>query len=141
VDGRPIGEVSHEEVLKHAEIVATAGITAVVVIGVFSILDTATVTQEESVKQILLEQMPWLDVVCSRDIGNSPFIERENAAILNASILEFGRKTIRSFEEAFRSLNLNCSLYLTQNDGTVLDTKTAARIPIKTFSSGATVSG
>lgn len=109
-------------------------------IGVFSSLDSASPTQEETVKRLLLEQIPGLDVVCSKEVGTAPFIERENAAILNASILDFGRKTIRSFEEAFRSLNLDCTLYLTQNDGTVMDTATATRVPIKTFSSGATVS-
>ncbi|KAH8896141.1 putative hydantoinase/oxoprolinase [Thozetella sp. PMI_491] len=138
LDGRSIGEISKEEVLQSAKAIKEQKITAAVVIGVFTTLDSALPTQEEYVRQLLLEQIPDLDVVCSREVGNSPFIERENAAILNASILDFGRKTIHRFEDAFRALNLDCALYLTQNDGTVLETEAAMRVPIKTFSSGAT---
>lgn len=67
-------------------------------------------------------------------------MERENAAILNGSILKFARKTIRNFQLAIAELGLRCPLYVTQNDGTILEAAAAARTPIKTFSSGATVS-
>lgn len=39
---------------------------------------------------------------------------------------------------AMKSLGLSCSLFLTQNDGTVIDANSAERCPIKTFSSGPT---
>lgn len=138
VDGRCIAEINEEEVVKHAAAIREAGITTVVVIGVFSPLDVATITQEEQVKNILLRHIPDVDVVCSRDIGRVGFIERENETILNASILESGRQTISSFEAAISDLNLHCQLYLTQNDGTVIDAITARKVPIKTFSSGVT---
>ena len=67
-------------------------------------------------------------------------MERENAAILNGSILKFARKTIKGFQDAITGIGLNCPLYLTQNDGTVMDVAAASVAPIKTFSSGATVS-
>jgi len=37
-----------------------------------------------------------------------------------------------------KSLKLTCPLFLTQNDGTLLDSVSAAKVPIRTFSSGAT---
>ena len=37
-----------------------------------------------------------------------------------------------------RRLQLECPLYLTQNNGTLIDAAAAARLPIRTFSSGAT---
>ena len=109
------------------------------VIGVFSPVDTSDVSQEEQVKQILQREAPHLDVVCSRDIGRVGFVERENASILNASILRYARRTISGFQQAILDLELACPLYLTQNDGTVMDAETARSTPIKTFSSGATV--
>jgi len=139
VDGRRIAEVNEEEVIEHAQRIKESGIQAVVVIGVFSSVDTADATQEEHVKRLLETYVPGVDVVCSRDIGGVGFIERENASILNASMLEFGRKTIHSFEMAIAALGIDCPVYLTQNDGTVIDMHMAARTPIKTFSSGATV--
>ena len=98
----------------------------------------ASVTQEEQVKNILMQQLPRSDVVCSRDIGRIGFIERENESILNASILEIGRHTISNFEAAIGDLDLHCQLFLTQNDGTVIDADAASKAPIRTFSSGAT---
>ncbi|RFU35526.1 hypothetical protein B7463_g800, partial [Scytalidium lignicola] len=127
IDGRVIAEINEQEVVKHAAAIREGCITAIVVIGVFSALDTATVTQEEQVKRILLEQIPDADIVCSRDIGRVGFIERENETILNASILGVGRHTISGFEAATRDLDLHCPLYLTQNDGTVIDAVAARK--------------
>jgi hypothetical protein len=109
-----------------------------VVNGVFSPLDTSPVTQEEQVKKILQRHIPGVDVVCSRDIGRVGYLERENAAILNAAILAFGRVTIGRFQKSIEALGIDCPLYLTQNDGTVLDARAASLAPIRTFSSGAT---
>lgn len=36
------------------------------------------------------------------------------------------------------SLGIKCPLFLTQNDGTIIDAATAERCPIRTFSSGPT---
>lgn len=66
------------------------------------------------------------------------FLERENAAILNASILPFARKIVASFQFAIQQIGIACPLLLTQNDGTVVSASTAAELPIRTFSSGAT---
>lgn len=71
-------------------------------------------------------------------VGHVGFLERENASILNASIMSFAQRTIRGYRRALRALGLKCPLYLTQNDGTLISATTAARLPIKTFSSGAT---
>lgn len=71
-------------------------------------------------------------------MANLGFIERENAAILNASILSFARHTIISFQSAIQHLKLTCPVFLTQNDGTILRATDAARLPIRTFNSGPT---
>jgi N-methylhydantoinase A/oxoprolinase/acetone carboxylase beta subunit len=108
-------------------------------VGIFSNLDSAEVTQEQRVKSILEECIPGIDVVCSRDMGSGGFVERENASIINASILTLARETISGFQDAVSRLGLECPLYLTQNDGTVMSAQAASNAPIKTFSSGATV--
>lgn len=65
-------------------------------------------------------------------------LERENASILNASILNFAQRTINGFKRAMRALKLECPLFLTQNDGTLTSASAAARLPIRTFASGPT---
>ncbi|RFU32808.1 hypothetical protein B7463_g3584, partial [Scytalidium lignicola] len=138
VDGRLISKIDEEEVRRHAKLIQDRGVDTVVVIGVFSTLDTSEPTQEEHVKAILQQCIPNADVVCSRDVGSAGFIERENASILNASILRLARETIYGFQEAVSNLGLGCPLYLTQNDGTAMAAQAASVVPIKTFSSGAT---
>ncbi|KEF51868.1 uncharacterized protein A1O9_12206 [Exophiala aquamarina CBS 119918] len=138
IDGRVIAEIDEAEVRSFADTLSEAEVKTVVVNGVFAPLDTSTVTQEEEVKTMLLKAIPGIDIVCSRDIGRIGYLERENASILNAAILAFGRVTISRFQKAVEALGVSCPLYLTQNDGTVLDAYSASRTPIRTFSSGAT---
>jgi N-methylhydantoinase A/oxoprolinase/acetone carboxylase beta subunit len=94
--------------------------------------------QEEGTAKIIQEVYPEADVVTSKDVANLGFLERENAAILNASILPFARKTIRSFQAAILRLKLQCLVFITQNDGTILLASAASKLPMRTFSSGPT---
>lgn len=122
--------------------------------GVFSPLDNEG-KQEATVKRIIERELgPGFNVVCSREgvlplcvfcqdiqrfpVGQIGLLERENASILNASILTFAQRTIAGFQKAIRALNMKCPLYLTQNDGTLTSAAAAARLPIRTFASGPT---
>lgn len=122
-----------EEARKIKELV----LSAVVVTGVFSPIDE-TFKQEDRIREILLRELPDVDVIASHTVANIGFMERENASILNAAILQYARKTIRSFRVAIKKLGLTCPLYITQNDGTVLSASAAANFPIRTFLSGPT---
>lgn len=137
IDGSQIRKINPEQIRVEAREICKRGIRNVVLSGVYSPIDE-TFRQEEQAASILRQELPDANVVCSRTIANIGLLERENASILNASILEFARETIQSFEAVLQKLNLSCSLYLTQNDGTIVDAASAAEVPIKTFSSGAT---
>ena len=105
--------------------------------GVFSPIDTIH-NQESRCANIIRTQLPDANLVLSASVANLGFLERENAAILNAAILPFAQKTIRSFQEPIQKLGLKCPLFIAQNDGTVLLAREAAKLPIRTFSSGPT---
>ena len=137
VDGYLISDIDEDEIIAQCAIIREKGIKSVVVIGIFSPIDTVE-RQEERAAEIIQAQIPGCDVVCSKEVANLGFLERENAAILNASILSFARQTIQSFHEPIKRLGLNCPVFITQNDGTVLSGEMAARLPIRTFSSGPT---
>ena len=47
-------------------------------------------------------------------VGQVGLLERENASILNASILSFARRTVSAYRDVLHLLNLDCPLYLTQ---------------------------
>lgn len=137
IDGSLIAELDVDEVKRQCEIIKSQGIRSIAIVGVFSPIDVLF-KQEETAAAIIRDLYPGADVVCSKDVANIGFLERENAAILNASILPFARQTIHSFQEAVSRLDLRCPVFVTQNDGTILPASAAARVPIRTFSSGPT---
>jgi N-methylhydantoinase A/oxoprolinase/acetone carboxylase beta subunit/DUF917 family protein len=137
IDGSQEAPIKEDQVMAECEKIKADKLTAVVVAGVFSPIDE-TFKQESRVRDIILREIPGIDVVCSHEVANIGFLERENASILNAAILRYARKTIRRFDQAKKKLNLTCPLFITQNDGTTLDAAAATKIPIRTFASGAT---
>ncbi|KXH38593.1 hypothetical protein CNYM01_10836 [Colletotrichum nymphaeae SA-01] len=137
IDGDLIAELDEDVVRREVEVIRAKGIRSIVVVGIFSPIDVVY-RQEERAAEIIRDVYPGADVVMSKDVANIGFLERENAAILNASILPFARRTIRSFQDAVTQLGLRCPVFVTQNDGTILPAAAAARLPIRTFSSGPT---
>ncbi|KAH8675957.1 hypothetical protein BX600DRAFT_377533 [Xylariales sp. PMI_506] len=137
VDGYLISDIDPEEIKAECAKIKELGIKSVVVVGIFSPVDTIEL-QEERAADIIRAEIPGCDVVLSKEVANLGYLERENAAILNASILPFARKTIRSFQAPIKALGLSCPLFIAQNDGTVLSGEMAAKLPIRTFSSGPT---
>lgn len=137
IDGSEEAPIVEEQVVRECQAIRALGLTAVVISGVFSPIDKHF-RQEERVREIMQRELPNIDIIISSEVSNLGFLERENAAILNASILRFARRTVVGFKAAMKRLSLTCALFLSQNDGTLIDAETAARLPIRTFSSGPT---
>ncbi|KAK5658948.1 hypothetical protein OQA88_1766 [Cercophora sp. LCS_1] len=137
VDGSLISDIDVDEIKAVCKTIEEKGIKSVVVIGVFSPIDVVE-RQEERARDVVMKEIPGVDVVCSNEVASLGFLERENAAVLNAAILKFARRTVRALKEPVRRLGLGCPVFITQNDGTILGGEEAARLPIRTFSSGPT---
>jgi N-methylhydantoinase A/oxoprolinase/acetone carboxylase beta subunit len=138
VDGSLISDIKEKEIIGQCRIIKEKGIKSIVVNGVFSPIDTIERQEERTADIIRRELGEKVDIVLSKTVANLGFLERENAAILNASILSFARKTIASFQTPIKQLGLDCPVFITQNDGTILSGEAASRLPIRTFSSGPT---
>ena len=108
------------------------GIHAVAIISVFAPIDF-TFGQEEHVASIVREKLPHVSVVCSKDVAHIGLLERENATILNGSLLRYAKKTVGGFRKAARALHLRCPVFITSNDGTLLSCAQAAKLPIRTL--------
>ncbi|EPE05645.1 hydantoinase [Ophiostoma piceae UAMH 11346] len=138
IDGTLIAAVNEEEVIAQAEVIKAKGLTSVAIIGVYSPMDKKF-AQEEHVRRVLQKALgDNVDIVCSKEIAGVGILARENATILNASIMRFAKRTIRGFKRAMRGLKLTCPLYLTSSSGQLLSADEAARFPIQIFSSGPT---
>ncbi|KAG2735952.1 hypothetical protein G9P44_000042 [Scheffersomyces stipitis] len=135
VHGEEVSELNKKEIHDHCMKIKELNIHAVVLVAQFSPLKNE---HENIAEGIIKEVLPDIQIVKSYEIAGIGFLERENAAILNAGILRFANKVIASFNAAVRRVGLNCPVMLTQNDGTVLPSSAARKCPINTFSSGAT---
>ncbi|KAI4727219.1 DUF917-domain-containing protein [Aureobasidium sp. EXF-10728] len=137
IDGSQESPIVEAQVVARCAEIRSLGLSSVVIAGVFSPIDEIF-QQEEKVRQIVIRELPGVEVVCSHQVANIGFLERENASILNAAILSYAKRTVSGFRLAMRTLKLTCPLFLTQNDGTLLDSASAAKFPIRTFASGMT---
>lgn len=137
IDGSQEAPIVESQVIEKCAEIKKLGLTAVVVVGCFSPIDEEF-KQEDRVRDIVKREIPDADVIVSHEVANIGLLERENASILNAAILRYAKRTVKGFRRAMKALKLTCPLFLTQNDGTLLDSAAAANIPIRTFASGAT---
>ena len=134
-DGRRFMPLDFVAARTAAREIRDRGLKFAVVTAMFSPLDSS---DEEAIADILREEIPGVSVTCSHRLGGIGLLERENAAILNASLVALAQETIGGFEQAKARLGLSAPLYVTQNDGTVAEASRAAAYPVYSFASGPT---
>jgi N-methylhydantoinase A/oxoprolinase/acetone carboxylase beta subunit len=134
-DGRPIVPFDERGMREAARRIRAAGLTSVAVSSVFSPLNAEC---EERAAAILREECPDVAITLSHQLGRIGLLERENAALLNAALIDLARRTTRAFTDALRASGLTAPLYLTQNDGTVMLASMAETFPVYSFASGPT---
>lgn len=134
-DGRPLVEFDAEAMRSAAREISASGLSAV---GIASIFSPLTAECEEAAAAIVREECPGVDITLSHDLGRIGLLERENATLLNACIIDLARRTTRAFTDALRQSGIDAPLYMTQNDGTVMKAEFAEEFPIYSFASGPT---
>ena len=134
-DGQPIVPLDRTAIREAARRIADSGLTAVAVTSVFSPL---TDECEREAADILREEIPGVRVTLSHEIGRIGLLERENCALLNASLQRLAQRTAAAFTSALQDSGLHVPLFLTQNDGTIVRGEIAARYPVYCLASGPT---
>ena len=79
-----------------------------------------------------------IPVSISSEIGSVGLLERENATVLNAAVTPVARRVVGAFERALERLGIEASLFLSQNDGTLMSLDYALHYPILTVACGPT---
>ena len=134
-DGREISSLDRSAILEAVRDMRARGIRAVAVSGVFSPVDPS---QESEAAAVIRQAAPDLRVCLSHENGRIGLLERENAAALNACLGEVAAATVNGIEQALSVLGLDVPLFMSQNDGTLMDTSFALQYPVLTISSGPT---
>ena len=93
---------------------------------------------EERAADIIRRFCPDTAITLSSRLGGIGLIDRENAAIVNASLIQFAHRVVEAMAEAFASLQIHCPFLISQNDGTLITGEDAKRLPIVTCAAGPT---
>lgn len=136
-DGREIWKLDEEAIRDMGRVVKQENFESVAIIAVFSPVSDA---HEKRAAAILVEELGEdFPITVSSEIGTLGFLERENASILNAGLIDVAKTTAESFEAALARENLtDIAVYLGQNDGTLMSVDYARRYPIFTIACGPT---
>lgn len=134
-DGRINSEFDEAAVLNAAEDFKSKGIRTVAISGLFSPVENS---MEERAYSLVKSVIPDCAITLSSQIGKLGLLERENAAIMNASLAELSASIVASFRKALKSLNIECPFFVSQNDGTLMNAEHVEKYPVLTFASGPT---
>lgn len=134
-DGRENCAFDEHAVREAARQVHASGVGSVAISCVFSPMRAE---MEQRAADIVREVAPQVAVTTSASIGRLGFLERENATIINASLMGMGRRIMQSIDAALLTLGIEAPCYVAQNDGTVATSGYASRFPVLTFGSGPT---
>jgi N-methylhydantoinase A/oxoprolinase/acetone carboxylase beta subunit len=134
-DGREIAPFDAAAVRKAAREIAKRKLKSVAISSVFAPVNDE---MEMRAAKIVAEENTGISITLSRDIGRLGFLERENAALMNAALGALSRQVVSSLAEVFRRLQINAPLYISQNDGTLMSADYVARYPVLTIASGPT---
>ena len=133
--GGEISQLDHNELISAARELRDMGCNQIAISSVFA---TVRGDMEQEALEILTKEMPDLSITLSKSIGGMGLLERENAAIINASLRPLAAEVIDSFKLLQKSLDLSCPMFFTRNDGTLIEAKEVVELPVLTFACGPT---
>ncbi|TNM67342.1 hydantoinase/oxoprolinase family protein [Streptomyces sp. NP160] len=134
-DGRRIADLREAEVVAAARDMAERGVASIAVSSVFS---PVSAEFEEQAADILARELPGVPISLSSQIGRVGLLERENATVINAALRLLADGVVAGLDESVRRAGITAPLYLSQNDGTLMDVERARAYPVATFASGPT---
>jgi N-methylhydantoinase A/oxoprolinase/acetone carboxylase beta subunit len=131
-DGREIRPLDLRAI-HHAAQSFKGKVDALAVVGAFAAVDAS---HERRAAEVLRDVLGDLPLTYSHEIGSLGLLERENASILNAAVVDAARAAASGFERALREHGIDARLFFSQNDGTLMALDYAVRYPILTVASG-----
>jgi N-methylhydantoinase A/oxoprolinase/acetone carboxylase beta subunit len=134
-DGRVADPLDEQAVAAAARDMRRRGLQAAAVTGLFS---PVSADMELRAEEIIRNEAPGLKISLSSRIGRMGILERENAAVMNASLADLSSEVIDSFRSALRQLKITAPFFVSQNDGTLMSADFVEKYPVLTFASGPT---
>lgn len=134
-DGRLISELDEAELRRVAADLAEHEVRSIAVTSVFSPVSSEL---EQRAAEILRAELGEVNISLSHEIGRIGLLERENATVVNAALRSLAGQIVGGLAQAVQGHGIGAPLYLSQNDGTLMDLDFALHYPVATFASGPT---
>lgn len=134
-DGWSLADIDEAEVERMIQSMLKSGVKNIAIASAFSPINAEP---EKQVASKILEAIPDAKITLSHSFGRLGLMERENAAILNTTLLPFADRVVSSFLGALKKRQLHCPVYISQNDGTLMSADFVRSYPALTFASGPT---
>jgi N-methylhydantoinase A/oxoprolinase/acetone carboxylase beta subunit len=131
-DGRDLSPFDGEAVSRFLGEVGGAA-EAVAITSVFA---PVSPRHELLAAEVVKRELGEVDISLSHEIGSVGLLERENATILNAALVEVARGVATAMQAALSAHGLRPVTYFAQNDGTLMALDHALRYPVLTIGSG-----
>lgn len=135
-DGKEIAAFDQEGALDFFKRIKSK-VKSVAIVGVFAnVRPDQELLAAKLARQVLGNE---IHLSLSHEIGSMGLIERENATILNAALFEVSKRFTDGFAKSLAHEGIqNASVYLSQNDGTLMTIEQARKYPILTIACGPT---
>ncbi len=133
--GWPLAELDSSEIDRMVRDLVHKNVEAVSIAGAFSPVQPE---MELEVGRCVRKALPDARITLSHTMGGLGILERENAALLNTSLLGFADRVVDALVSAVRDRGLGCPFFVSQNDGTLMQAEFARSFPALTFASGPT---
>ncbi len=134
-DGREIAPLDEQHIRIIAREVAGQASSAAII----SVFSPVSADHELRAAQILRDELGAdFPISLSHEIGSIGLLERENATVLNAALVDVARATVEGFVDSLAADGIEAQVFLGQNDGTLMSVEYAQRYPILTIACGPT---
>jgi N-methylhydantoinase A/oxoprolinase/acetone carboxylase beta subunit len=105
-------------------------------IAISSVFAPVSPRHELLAAELVKRELGEVHVSLSHEIGSVGLLERENATILNAALVDVARGVATAMEAALARHGLRPVSFFAQNDGTLMALDHALRYPVLTIGSG-----
>lgn len=134
-NGDEINELNEDKIRSIANEIK-GKVDSVAVTSIFSPVNQSHETRAaEILREVLGEE---ISISLSSEVGSIGLLERENATILNASIINVAKITAEGFEKALQHNGIDAKVFFCQNDGTLMSKEYTLKYPILTVACGPT---
>ncbi|WP_418887183.1 hydantoinase/oxoprolinase N-terminal domain-containing protein [Hyphomonas oceanitis] len=134
-DGRVNSDLDELAVADAARQFKSRNLNSIALSALFAPVNDA---MELRAAEIISHEHPDCAITLSSRIGRIGLLERENAGIMNASLVTLARDTVTGFKSALEELGIAAPFYVSQNDGTLMSADFVEQYPVLTFASGPT---